>query len=158
MIRLRSPFLWILACTILIQTLAGQQPPEQKHKMTLQLLETPLSICRLGPNMAIPDWAAGNGEFLSITRTADELSIICSDTAAPREAKCERGWRALKIAGPLDFSLTGVLTSVAAPLAEAGVSIFAVSTYDTDYVLVKEQNLDKAIRTLSKAGHTVKSD
>jgi len=126
--------------------------------MTLQVLKTPLAVCRLNPNMAVPDWATRNGEFLSITRTTDEVSIICSDQAAPKDAKCERGWRALKVAGPLDFSLTGVLASIATPLAQAGVSIFAVSTYDTDYVLVRGENLDKTIRTLSNAGHTLKHD
>ncbi len=126
--------------------------------MTLHVLTAPLAVCRLDPNTAVPDWATSNSEFLSITRTTDEVSIVCSDLAAPKDAKCERGWRALKVAGPLDFSLTGILASIAMPLAEAGVSIFAISTYDTDYMLVKGENLDQTIRTLSNAGHTVKRD
>ena len=84
--------------------------------------------------------------------------MVCPESAMPEGAKREGGWRVLKITGPLDFSLTGILVSVAKPLAEAGVSIFAVSTFDTDYVLVKEENLEKALRALTLAGHVVKRD
>jgi hypothetical protein len=97
------------------------------------------------------------GEFTSITRTADELSVVCSESAVPQGAECETGWRILKIEGPLDFALTGILLSVAKPLADAGVSIFTVSTYDTDYVMVKEQDIDKAMRALTAAGHRVRT-
>jgi hypothetical protein len=121
---------------------------------TLQLLAAHLAICRLAPSAAVPQWATGGG-FLSITRTEEELSLVCAESAVPHDAKCERGWRAFKVEGPLDFALTGVLASIAAPLAAARVSIFAVSTFDTDYVLVKEDALDEAVRALTAAGHTV---
>jgi hypothetical protein len=134
------------------------QGPKKARNLNLQVLKGRLSVCRLAANIAIPDWAIGGGEFVSITRTSDELSVVCSESSAPKDVKCEHGWRAFKVAGPLDFSLTGITESIAKPLAEAGVSIFAVSTYDTDYVMVKEENLEKAIRALSAAGHVVKVD
>jgi len=124
--------------------------------LNLQLLTGRFAVCRLNPDQAIPDWPPGGGEFVSVTRTSDELSVVCSESAIPIGSKCERGWRALKVAGLLDFSLTGILVSIAKPLADVGVSIFAVSTYETDYVLVKEGSLEKALQTLSAAGHMVK--
>ncbi|MBI5715962.1 MAG: ACT domain-containing protein, partial [Chloroflexi bacterium] len=94
----------------------------------------------------------------TVTRTTDELSITCPEADVPRDvAKCERGWRAFKLHGPFDFGLTGILASVLNPLAEAGVGIFALSTFDTDYVLVKEENVEKAIEALRKFGHIVKT-
>lgn len=92
-------------------------------------------------------------EFFSLTRTPDELSIVCPELFVPADAVCERGWRALGLEGPLGFSLVGVLATITAPLAEAGVSVFAISTYDTDYVLVREDALESAISTLRWAGH-----
>ncbi len=120
--------------------------------INLRLLASRFAICRLDPARPVPD-SAWRGEFTSITRTADELSIVCAEEAAPKDVTCEAGWRAFRVEGRLDFSLTGVLASVATPLAEAGVSIFAVSTYDTDYVLVKEESLESAVRVLTAAGH-----
>jgi len=90
-----------------------------------------------------------------VTRTADELSLVCAESAVPRAVECEPGWRLFKIEGPLDFALAGILASVAQPLAEAGVTIFAISTYDTDYVMVKAQDLERAVQTLAAAGHRV---
>jgi hypothetical protein len=105
--------------------------------------------------MEIPTWAV-TAPFCSITSTPDELSIVCPERHVPLETTCERGWRALKFEGPLDLELTGVLVSVAAPLAEAGVSVFAIATYDTDYVLVRESQLDLAGSVLSERGHVVR--
>jgi uncharacterized protein len=123
--------------------------------LKLQVLPSRFAVCRLAPGAAIPYWVAGKAEFVSITRTSAELSVVCPEWSVPAATQCGRGWRALQVAGPLDFSLTGILVSVARPLAEAGVSIFAVSTYDTDYVLVREECLDRAIDALSAAGHSV---
>jgi hypothetical protein len=120
----------------------------------LRLLSGRYAICRLAADAAIPDWATG-GDFSSVTRTSDELSVVCAEAEAPEDVKCERGWRILQVAGPLEFSLTGVLAAIAAPLASAEVSIFAISTFDTDYVLVKEENLAKAAEALRAAGHRV---
>jgi hypothetical protein len=79
--------------------------------------------------------------------------VVCAEAEAPEGAKCERGWRVLQVAGPLEFSLTGVLAAIAMPLAIAGLSIFAISTFDTDYLLVKEEQLAKAVEALRSAGH-----
>ncbi len=93
------------------------------------------------------------GSFVSITRTAEELSIVCPQRQVPAEIEREEGWRGMKIKGPLDFSLTGVLASLSTPLAQEGISIFAISTYDTDYLLVKEKDLERAIGILVKKGN-----
>jgi hypothetical protein len=120
--------------------------------MHLDLLHGDYAVAKLPPDSAIPGWAAG-GEFVSITRTRDELSIVA--TVIPASVDSRRGWRCLKVRGPLDFSLTGILASLATPLADAGVPIFAISTFDTDYVLVFESDLDRAIAALEAAGHRV---
>ena len=122
--------------------------------MRLIVLPDALAVARLDPTDAIPRWAA-QGSIASITRTPEELSIVSAEAAVPPDVPAERGWRALRVAGRLDFSLTGVLASLAGPLAAAGVSIFAISTYDTDYVLVREHALTAAIACLSAAGHDV---
>ena len=114
-----------------------------------------LAVCRLASDDEIPQWALRSVGFVSVTRTADELSLICAENAVPQGIQCETGWRIFKVEGPLDFTLTGVLASVAQPLAEAAVSIFTISTYDTDYVMVKEQDLEKAVQALAAAGHRV---
>ena len=103
----------------------------------------------------MPDWAFTGG-FSSVTRTADELSIVCPQSNVPPETQCDRDWRCLEVEGPLDLSLIGILALLTAPLAHAGISIFAVSTYDTDYVLVKEERLDEAVLVLSQEGHHVR--
>ncbi len=91
-----------------------------------------------------------------MTRTADELSLVLPDEERHPDWKAEPGWRALRVDGTLDFALTGILSSLAAPLAAAGVSLFAISTYDTDYVLVRENDLEKAAAALAAEGHTVR--
>ena len=91
--------------------------------------------------------------FLSITYTQDELSLVCWDAQVPDDVKCERAWRALKVQGPLDFALTGILSSLSTPLSEHGIAIFAVSTFDTDYILVKEEKLSYATEVLEQHGH-----
>src|SRR5512147_2541007 len=122
--------------------------------MNLIVLPDPLAICRLGPAEDVPEWAM-IGEFVSITHTSDELSIVCADEHVPSDVKADREWRALKVEGPLDLALTGVLASLANPLAGAQINIFAVSTFDTDYLLVKEYNLARACDVLRQAGHVV---
>jgi len=126
--------------------------------VNLSLTQDRLVICQLAPDAAIPAWASGKDIFCSMSRTREELSIVCPEGIAPREVKQEAGWRMLKVEGPLDFALTGILASLAAPLAKAGISIFAISTYNTDYVLVKDTKVTEAVKALQAAGHTVKSD
>ena len=123
---------------------------------SLRLLDGRFAICRLGPGDEIPAWALGKADFCSITRTKDESSVVCREDSVPDDIRCERGWRVLQVEGPLDFALTGILASIATPLADARVSVFAVSTFDTDYILVRETNLEKATRALQSAGHRVR--
>ncbi len=98
-------------------------------------------------NARIPSWVETD-KFFSVTKTDDELSIVCSEDIVPTNTKVEKDWRGFKVDGPLDFSLTGILASLANPLAEAKVSIFAVSTFDTDYLLVKSAQLEEAVKVL----------
>jgi hypothetical protein len=114
------------------------------------------AICRLPAKAAIPPWAAKG--FVSVTRTAEELSIVCEERRLPEdvfgiEFQVERGWILLKLAGPFPLDEIGVLEAVARPLAEAAISLFALSTYDTDYVLVKRTQAKQAIAALTLAGH-----
>ncbi len=122
----------------------------------LELIVLPerLAICRLPAGCPLPAWFVG-GTLSSVTSSADETSIVCAANIVPPDITVESGWRAIKVVGPLDFGLTGILCSIAQPLAEAEVSIFALSTYDTDYVLVKESALTTAIAALSSFGHRI---
>jgi uncharacterized protein len=116
-------------------------------KLNLKVLSDKLVVCRFDNTLNIPEWININqsDSFLSITRTSDELSIVCDEELVPDDIQSERGWRIIKVMGPLDFSLTGILTSLTQPLSEAGISLFAISTYDTDYILVKEDSLEIVI-------------
>ena len=117
------------------------------------MLEGTYSVCRLPPTDRVPSWALELHEgFVSITRTPDELSIVCADEAVPPDTTVEDGFKALQVPGPIPFSETGVLAKIATSLAAAGISIFAISTYDTDYVLVKEPDLERALETLGATG------
>jgi len=125
--------------------------------LRLAVLPGRLAVCRLPVEAPDPAWAR-TGDLSSITRTPDETSVVCSEAAVPEGVEREAGWRALRVEGVLDFSLTGVLSSILDPLAQARVSIFALSTHDTDYVLVREGDLDSCRRALADAGHEVLSD
>ncbi len=122
--------------------------------LTLSFLPDRYAVCRLGGDDPVPDWACSRG-FVSITRTQEELSIVCLQDSVPADVSCRRDWRCLKVAGPLDFSQTGVLASLAGPLADAGIPIFVISTYDTDYLLVPESRATRAAEVLMDAGHQV---
>jgi hypothetical protein len=123
--------------------------------VTLDLLAEPFAVCRLPPDAAVPEWATAPGPFLSISRSADELSITAPERAVPAAVRAERNYRALRVRGVLAPELVGILLSIAEPLAKAGVSIFAVSTFDTDYVLVKARDLAAALDALRGAGHQI---
>ena len=122
--------------------------------LTLQLAAGEFAVCRLSPSEPVPAWAS-SAVFSSITRTPEELSIVCPAPQVAAGLKAERGFKLLKVAGPLDFGAVGILASVTAPLARAGISLLAIATFDTDYVLVQAARLDEAVRTLEAAGHTV---
>jgi hypothetical protein len=121
---------------------------------TLGVLAGRYAICRLDPTARIPEWATG-GHLCSISRTPSELSIVCPEKQVPPAVACDRGWRVLEVGGPLDLATTGVVASITGPLAAAGISLFVVSTYDTDYVLVKDLALGEAVSALAARGHRV---
>ncbi|MBN4080767.1 ACT domain-containing protein [Caldithrix abyssi] len=125
-----------------------------KKALTLSVLPDEFAVCRLRPDDDIPDWGY-NQVFCSITRAADELSVICLTKDVPTYVHAERNWRVLKVEGPLDFSLTGILACLAGPLADAKLSIFAISTFNTDYMLIRAGALERAVAVLQDEGHTV---
>jgi hypothetical protein len=123
-------------------------------KLSLSILPNNFAICRLDKGAGIPDWALASS-FFSLTRSAEELSVVCPQNLVPEGIRRNAGWRCLKVEGPLDLSATGVLASLTNPLAQEGISVFAVSTYDTDYLLVKKKDLKKAVIVLSRNGHQI---
>lgn len=122
--------------------------------MELTLLPGRLAVCRLDLGAPVPTLTPG--ALWSLTVTEEEISLVCSEAAAPFGARVEAGWRALRVAGPLDFSLAGVLAGLTAPLAADGISLFALSTFDTDYLLVKETVRARAVAALRQAGHEIR--
>jgi hypothetical protein len=127
------------------------------HLLKFRVLPERLAVCRFASDARIPAWALGGG-FFCVVRTHDELSIVCRDDLCTEDgmgdgASVERGWTALKLEGRFPFSMTGVLASFLQPLAEAQIPIFAISTFDTDYVLIQRGNLKGAVMALGAAGH-----
>jgi hypothetical protein len=122
--------------------------------LKLTLLPDLFAISKLQSEENIPPWAT-QGSFFSITRTSDELSIVTLQVLVPANVSSDKGWSAFKVHGPFDFSEVGVVNSLTSPLAQAGISIFAISTFDTDYLMVKEGKVAEAVEVLSKADHTV---
>ena len=118
---------------------------------TLIIMPDEMAVARLEPTSPVPHWALA-APFFSITRTPDELSVLCPSAFLPDGVMAERGWRCLQVAGPLDFELVGVLASLLEPLRLAEVSVFVLSTFDTDYILVKSDQLPQAIAALRQAG------
>jgi hypothetical protein len=123
--------------------------------LTLTLLPDVYAVCRLDAAVPIPVWAT-DGEFVCIARSTEELSIVCPERNVPAGITSEIRWRALKCEGPLDYELTGVVASLAEPLADAGVPIFPIATHNTDYILIKEQHLETATNALITYGHHVR--
>jgi hypothetical protein len=121
--------------------------------VTFTILEGDYAIVRLGADEAIPPWA--RGAFVSITRTSDELSIVCEEGNVP-DVLADRGWRCLKVAGPMPLDQTGVAAAFTRVLADAGVALFVISTYDTDYVLVRDAAIDDAVAAFRAAGYVVR--
>jgi len=122
-------------------------------KLQLSILENRFTVHRFPPDHEIPNHVYGS-KFYSISRTEDELSVVCDSSTQMNSEKSEPGWSCIKIAGVLDFSLTGVLADISSVLAKAEVSIFAISTYDTDYILVKSEKLQPAQKALLDSGYT----
>lgn len=123
-----------------------------RWRLRFQVLPERYAICRLDPEAPLPAWV--KGPFSSITRTADELSVICPARAVPVRVKAARDWRVLKLVGPFPLSAVGVAAAVTRSLARADIGLLAVSTYDTDYFLVRSRSLTRAVRVLVSAGHS----
>lgn len=133
---------------------AGMEVDVQRS-LRLETLDERLIVCRMPPDADLPEGLGEPGRFVSITRTRDELSVVCAEDAAPRGACCTGPWRGIRVSGTLDFSETGVLLSLARPLADAAIPIFVVSTNDTDYLLVRDDRFGAALRSLRDAGHVI---
>lgn len=121
--------------------------------LAMSLYKPRYAVCRFEPDADVPAWVGGN--LVSVTRTPNELSILCEESIVPKEVPSAGGWRALEVDGPLAFSMVGVLSSVVGPLAEADVSVFVMSTFDTDYVLMHQDDLERGVKALRAAGHEV---
>jgi hypothetical protein len=123
-------------------------------KHILSILSDRLTVCRLNKEDEIPSWALKE-HFVSITRTAEELSIIAPEAIVPDNLPHGTGWRPVKVEGPLELTLSGLLASLISPLGQAGISVLAIATYDTDYFLVKETHCEQAASILRDLGHQV---
>ena len=122
------------------------------RQLKFRLLPGPYAIVRLASNAPVPNWAP-KGNFTSVTRTLDELSVVCATENLPADVLSPHRWICLKLEGPFPFSQTGVLLSFIEPLSSKGIPIFALSTYDTDYVLIQEEFVDASLNALHEAGH-----
>ena len=121
-------------------------------RVNLRTLPDSYAVVRLQPGSELPEWV-DKGPFRSVTRTEHEVSVVCRDHDVPEGESVDRGFTVLEVMGPLDFSLTGVIASLVAPLAEAEVPIFLISTFESDYVLVRSSDLGRAADVLEDAGH-----
>lgn len=124
-------------------------------QLTFTLLRDLYAIARLGAADALPGWL--RGDFCSITRTPDELSVVCRQDAVPGNVRVERGWRCLCVQGPLALDQTGIASEFTRVLAAASVAVFVVGTYDTDYLLVPDKVIERAVSALRAAGHAVRT-
>ena len=130
--------------------------PAEILSLDFKLLKDTFSICRLDKDSPIPEWLENSG-FFSLTRTHDELSIVCNQVLVKSDDKIiiNKDWRIIKIKGPLDFSLTGIIAHISDLLKKNNIPIFVISTYNTDYILVKKQNINKAVTVLKSNGHKI---
>lgn len=135
-----------------VEELRERAVVESGPSLDLIVLPGRLAVCRLDVGADVPAWAT-TGDFSVVARTAEEVSIVCAAAAVPPGVRAEGDWRALRVAGQLDFALIGVLAALTASLAEAAVPVFVISTFDTDYLLVREVHLHRAINALAAAGH-----
>jgi hypothetical protein len=123
--------------------------------LQLEAIEVRLAVCRLDAGGDVPPWVDRSRAFTSVTRTSDELSVVCAQDDVPEGVPTEGPWRALRVQGPIVMTLIGVVAALANPLADAGISIFAISTFDTDYILVHEPDFEAAVAALTQSGHVV---
>jgi hypothetical protein len=126
----------------------------EQSNLVLTLLEETFSIHRLAPDESLPE-AISECDFYSLSKTADELSLVCPGPLAVKNEKYSPDWKCLKVAGPLDFKLTGILARITDVLAKERISVFAISTFDIDYILIKKQNLTNAVPALERAEYQI---
>ena len=124
------------------------------ERLSIIMVDGIFAICRMPCESPIPSWAI-KGDFFSITRTADELSIVSLQIHVPEGARCEKDWRCLRVVGTIPFSAVGVLASLVTPLADAKISVFAASTFDTDYLFIQDMDMNRAVASLEQAGFTI---
>ena len=135
----------------------GEDKGRFMQKLTLVVLPQTYAVCRLDPNGPIPNWALIGDDFISLTRTRSELSVVCLQENVPIDGVlAERNWRCMKVEGKFDFSVSGLHILLANPLAESSISVLAIATYETDHILVKEHDLERTLQVLTRAGHEVK--
>ena len=133
---------------------SGTETMVDPRRLALRVHPGLYCICRFGPDEPTPAWTA-LASFSSVTRTGEELSVVCDEEAVPLEVQAQRGWRLLGVHGPIDLGIVGVLAGLTTTLARAGVSIFAISTFDTDYLLVREDDVHRAVDALKAASYAV---
>jgi hypothetical protein len=161
-LRLHERWQWALGDRTQGESIIEEVLPAERDgvagsaRRSLQLTRLPqrFAVCRLSATSPLPNWAM-HGGFLSFTRTDEELSIVCEEKFAPENIPAERGWACLKVQGPLEFGEIGILAGLARALAAAEISIFVVSTYNTDYLLVRAVQVDAAVTALMQAGYDV---
>lgn len=129
---------------------------KELHQITLEQAKGEYAVCRLAPDAAIPAWADGSS-FVTISRSAHELSIVCLAERVPENTQQEGGWTCLRFVGPFAFGATGIVLSVVRPLSEGGLGVFVVSTFDGDHLLLKTGDMPKALALLGHAGHVLTS-
>ena len=126
----------------------------EQPNLVLTVLEETFSIHRLAPDASLPE-AISDCDFYSLSKTADELSLVCPEHLAVKSEKSSPDWKCLKVAGPLDFKLTGILAGITDVLAKERISVFAISTFDTDYILIQKQNLTNPVYVLERSGYQI---
>jgi uncharacterized protein len=131
----------------------GGAPPNSQPRLRFTIVPGEFAVSRLDPVAAIPEWALRPSNLMALVRTSDELSLVCPAEHVPTGTQAEYGWMCLKLIGPFPFSMTGILASFIAPLSSKQISILALATFDTDYVLIKEESWERARRVLQAAGH-----
>ena len=127
------------------------------RSLEIHVLPGRMAICRLGPEEEAPPWA-DSGVLSSVTHTEVETTVVCPEENVPAGITCNKSWCCLQVGGVLDFSATGILSSLSDPLAREGIPVYTLSTYSTDLILIKEKDLPRALRALSGAGHRVFSE
>jgi uncharacterized protein len=123
------------------------------RELTLHLLPGTFAICQQPADSPVPEWAGGS--LVSLTRTRQELSVVCEQESVPEGVRRQGNFRCLMVAGPLDFAMTGVIAALAGPLADAGISLFPLGTFDTDYLFIRQDEIKQAVAALREAGHRV---